>query len=335
VAEKASSQRQLKVPKEEAGVRVDIFLATHHPQVSRSALQHLIKEGKVTVQGKTVKPHHKLQAGDLVVCEIPQAETIRLQPEALPLDIRYEDDDLMVINKPQGMAVHPGAGRALGTLANALLARYPELSQTGEEFRPGIIHRLDKDTSGLLVVARNEAARLALIEQMRARKIERRYQALVWGSVPDPELGQQFLRIDAPIGRHPTRRTRMAVLRQSDLERGAARPAATRVAIKERFLKFTLVEAILETGRTHQIRVHLAYLGHPVVGDPVYGARKAKANLRSVSQEIRQSIGDLPGQALHAYFLAFEHPKTGEKLHFESELPASMARLLSKLRANS
>jgi len=185
------------------------------------------------------------------------------------------------------------------------------------------------------MVARNEPTRLALMEQLRARKVERRYQALVWGSVPDPEPGQQFLRIDAPIGRHPTRRTRMAVLGHSELESGTARLAATRVAIKERFPKFTLVEAILETGRTHQIRVHLSYLGHPVVGDPVYGIRRAKAELRSVGQEIGELIKALPGQALHAYFLAFEHPKTGETLEFESELPADFAQLLKKLREKS
>lgn len=325
----------MKVPQEEAGLRVDVFLATHHPEISRSALQHLINAGKVTVQGKVIKPHYKLREGDLVVVEIPEAVPDRLQPEDLALDIRHQDDDLLVINKPPGMAVHPGAGRDSGTLANALLAHYPELAQTGEEFRPGIVHRLDKDTSGLLVVARNEPTRQALIEQMQARRVERRYQALVWGSVPDPEPGQQFLRIDAPIGRHPTRRTRMAVLGQSELESGTARPAVTRIAIRERFPKFTLVEARLETGRTHQIRVHLSYLGHPVVGDPVYGARRAKAELRSVDPEIRELIKALPGQALHAYLLAFEHPKTGETLQFESEPPSHLTHLLSKLREKS
>ncbi len=239
---------------------------------------------------------------------MPPPEPSTLRPEALGLDVVYEDADLLVINKPPGLAVHPGAGRPGGTLANALIARVPELADLGEGLRPGIVHRLDKDTSGLLVVAKNDFSHQDLSRQISEKSALRQYQALVVGRLKDGEGV-----IDAPIGRHPTERVKMAIV-------AGGRPSRTRYRILEEFRGYSLLELTLESGRTHQIRVHLASLGHPVVGDPVYG-NKAPSPVK------------LPGQALHAFRLAFRHPRSGESLSFTKNPPQPFQKLLNLLRS--
>ena len=325
---------EFTVPIEWGGYRLDRALAAALPDSSRSMLQRLILDGDVAVDGRTLRPSHKVKAGDRVTLRLPVPEPPRLIPEPIPLDVRYEDDQLLVINKPRGMVVHPAPGAHRGTLVHAVLAHCPEgLSRVGGEGRPGIVHRLDKDTSGLILVAKTDAAHRALARQIQARTAHRRYLALVWG---DPRFQRAL--VDAPIGRHPTDRTRMAVLPLAGPEDPGprSRSAQTEIEVLERFGFCTLLECRLLTGRTHQIRVHCAHIGHPVVGDAVYGgARRLGAEVlrgRPDRPRLEEAIEALGGQALHAYYLAFDHPVTGRRLELTAEPPADMQDLLDVLR---
>ncbi len=290
-----------------AGVRLDAFLARHLPAVSRARVKVLIDSGCVTLDGRSTKPAVRVHRGQRIDVDVPPPAPSAVTPEPIPLDVIYEDSELLVINKPAGLVVHPGAGRSGGTLVNALIARVPDLQGIGGMMRPGIVHRLDKDTSGLLVVAKTSAALSSLQDQVASRRVVRRYLVLVYGILPHKEGT-----IQAPIGRHPRRRTMMAVV-----PRG--REAITRYRVVERFAQYTLVEAQLVTGRTHQIRVHFTHLGHPVVGDPVYAKRP-------------NDLG-MGRQALHAYQLQFRQPVTGQQLAFEAPLPHDLAAALAHLRA--
>ena len=321
----------ITVPEEAFGQRLDRFLASKLQDLSRSLLQRLIAEGHVTVEGAVTKPGARLKGGQSISVVLPPSEPTALQPQAIPLEILYEDEHLMVINKPRGMVVHPAPGSRDGTLVNAVLAHCPdELSRIGGEDRPGIVHRLDKDTSGLIAVAKTDAAHRSLAQQVQIRTAERRYLAVVWGQ---PRFQKAL--IDAPIGRHPTDRKRMAVL-TSGPPAQKAREAVTELEVRERLAFCALVEARLHTGRTHQIRVHCAHIGHPVVGDPVYGGARRVPNEALRTHEARQRwnelLADLGGQALHAYRLAIDHPLTGERLVFESQPPPDMAALIQFLR---
>ncbi|MFO7295119.1 MAG: RluA family pseudouridine synthase [Clostridia bacterium] len=291
--------------------RIDVFLTEKLPEHSRSYIQKLIKDGLVSVNGQKVKCNFKVKPGCLIDVTIPPPKEVSLQPEPLELDIVYEDNDIVVINKPQGMVVHPAPGNYSGTLVNALLYSCDGLSGIGGEIRPGIVHRLDKDTSGLLVVAKNDAAHQSLAQQIKDRTLKRIYWCIV-----EKNIKEDKGIINAPIGRHPTNRKKMAVLNSP-----TAKPAITHFKVLERFGQYTLVEARLETGRTHQIRVHMAYIGHPVVGDSVYGSRKQKFNLK--------------GQVLHAKKLGLIHPSTGEYMEFEAPLPPYFEDLLDILRRSN
>ncbi|MDI3281180.1 MAG: RluA family pseudouridine synthase [Bacillota bacterium] len=296
---------------EAAGSRLDVFLAAHHLVPSRSAAQRLIEGGRVLVDGAAVrKPSYRLRPGERVEVRLPPPAPVEVVPEEIPLDILYEDEDLVVVNKPRGMPVHPGAGRSSGTLVNALLAHCRDLSGVGGALRPGIVHRLDKDTTGLLVVAKHDAAHLHLARQIKERRVTRIYLALVHGRLPAAEG-----KIEAPIGRHPVARKKMAVVAR----RGRA--ALTYYRVLEEWARFSLLEVKLGTGRTHQIRVHLAYLGHPVAGDPTYGRRRAELGLE--------------GQALHAAVLGFCHPRTGEYVEFSAPPPEDFQRALALLRSGA
>ena len=292
------------------GERLDVFLSSLDQVPSRAFAKRLIEEGQVKVNGKRPsKAGQRLQAGDVIDVVLPPPAPSGVEPEAIPLDILYEDEHLLIVNKAAGMVVHPAPGHRAGTLVNALLHRYPDLPGIGGVKRPGIVHRLDKETSGLLVVAKTAETLAALVKEMKARRITRRYLALVHGVVKVDEGT-----VDAPVGRHPVNRQQMAVV-----ERG--RPAVTHFRVLERFSKVTFLSAQLETGRTHQIRVHMAFIGHPVVGDVRYGAK-----------------GSIPypgGHALHAAELGFIHPVYGKPLKFEAPLPAPFADVLSRLRNRS
>jgi 23S rRNA pseudouridine1911/1915/1917 synthase len=306
----------------EAGERLDHVLVERLPDRSRSAIQHLIDEGHVRVDGQRVKSGHKLRPGEQVSVVVPPVRPLDLTPEPIPLDVLFEDADLLVINKPKGLVVHPSPGHASGTLVHAVLAHAgDELSGIGGEERPGIVHRLDRDTSGLMLVAKTDRAHVSLQRQIGARTVERRYLAVVRGA-PKFERAE----VDAAIGRHPVDRKRMAVLPTT--AKPPPRPAQTELKVLERFPGFALLEARLQTGRTHQIRVHCAYIGHPVVGDPVYGPRLRDPH---VPAAVRSAIEALEGQALHAYCLSFDHPRTGERLTFTAAPPADIQALLAAL----
>ena len=297
-----------------AGTRLDRWLADRLPELSRARLQALIGAGRVRVDGAVRKAAVRLQGGERVEVDVPPPAVEELVPEPAELSIVFEDEHVLVLDKPAGVVVHPGAGHARGTLAAALLAHAPAIAGVGGPRRPGIVHRLDKDTSGLLVVAKTQVAYDALVAQLARRSVTRRYLAVVHGRVRADEGV-----IDRPIGRHPFDRVRMAVrpARQG-------RRAVTRYRVLERFSGFTLLEVSLETGRTHQIRVHLASLGHPVAGDDIYGGRR------------REPLPTpLEGLALHAARLAFVHPATGHLREFASPTPARIERLLSHLRDNT
>ena len=301
---------QLDVTELLAGKRLDAALAEVEPKLSRAAARRLIEQGAITVSGSTVKPAHRLRVGERVRGDLPDPVPDRVTPEALPLAIVYEDSQLVVIDKTAGMVVHPAAGHRQGTLVNALLHHCRELTGIGGVLRPGIVHRLDKGTSGLLVVAKTELAHRDLSRQFKARSVERSYRALVRAR-PRADQGS----IDAPIGRHPGDRKRFSTHAR------VARRAVTHWSVEERLGEITLLRVRLETGRTHQIRVHLASVGLPIVGDPVYGGgRRAGAEL------------GLGRQALHAATIGFDHPETGERLRFDSELPADLAAAVVKLR---
>jgi 23S rRNA pseudouridine1911/1915/1917 synthase len=296
---------QLVVPKEAKGLRLDRFLANELPQFSRSRLQQLIRNGFVRLNGAAVRPRDPIRPGDLVDLTEPPLEKIDNQPEAIPLEILVEDDDLIVINKPAGLVVHPGAGHREHTLVNALLHHCPTLSGIGGQERPGIVHRLDKETSGCLVVAKNDEAHRALSVQFAERTVAKTYLALVAG-----KMRRTAGVIDEKIGRHRADRQRMSV--QS--ERG--RSARTDYRVLRASQQGSLVECKLHSGRTHQIRVHLHHLGHPVLGDKIYS---------------RKSADKFPRQMLHAWKLGFQHPRTGESKNFEAPLPNDFAEAMNAI----
>lgn len=297
----------LEVSFEDANKRIDAFVSSKVEDVSRTQVQRLIEEGKILVKGKKIKSNYKVKEGDSISIEIPDPVKIDILPEDIDIEIIYEDDDVAVVNKPQGMVVHPAAGNYTGTLVNALLSRCSNLSGINGEIRPGIVHRIDKDTSGVLVIAKNDNAHKKLSEQIKEHSVNRIYVAIVEGVIKN-DSGV----INLPIGRHPVERKKMAVVSKG------GRNAVTHFKVIERFKENTLIEAKLETGRTHQIRVHMAYIGHPLVGDPVYGYKKQKYKLK--------------GQALHAMTLGFIHPTKGEYMEFSAPLPDYFNELLRKLR---
>ena len=315
----AAEPRLFSVTERDAGTRLDVFVAAQVEELSRAAAQRLIRDEHALLNGRPAKPSATVAAGDEVQVTVPPPEPTDVAPEPIPLRIAYEDDDLVVVDKPSGMVTHPAPGNWSGTLVNALLWHCKELSGVGGKLRRGIVHRLDKHTSGLLVVAKTDLAHRRLAAQIQERRVERLYQALVWGA-DVPESGQ----IEAAIGRHPVDRKRMAVLTAS------GRPAATRFRVLERFDEMCFVEARLLTGRTHQIRVHFAHIGHPVVGDPTYGRQRLLRG--GASEAVARALSALDGQALHAARLEFDHPRTGERLKLAADLPQDFAELLAALR---
>lgn len=293
---------------EENGIRVDKYIADSEIGLSRSAAVSLIENGGVTVNGQRVNKKTKLKSGDTVSVCIPDPIPYEAKAEDIPIDIVYEDNDLLVVNKPKGMVVHPAAGNYEGTLVNALLYHCGDsLSGINGVMRPGIVHRIDKDTSGLLIVAKNDTAHASLAEQIKEHSFTREYEAVVFGNLKTDEGT-----VDAPIGRNPNDRKKMCVTERN------SKHAVTHYRVLSRYKGYTHIRCVLETGRTHQIRVHMAYLGHPVAGDPVYGVKGEKLNFR--------------GQCLHAKKIGFIHPKTGKYMEFDSGLPEYFDSFLNKLR---
>lgn len=301
--------QEFNVSDEFSGIRIDKFLADSCPDQSRSFLQKLLKEGNVKVNGKAVKSSYKLTAGDGIVFEVPEPQEAAIEAEDIPLDILYEDSDIILINKPKGMVVHPAAGHYSGTLVNALMYHCKDqLSGINGIMRPGIVHRIDMNTTGVLVVCKNDFSHNSLAEQLKEHSITRVYYAIVFGNIQ-----QDDGTVNAPIGRHPTDRKKMSIHSKQ------GRDAITHYHVLERFGEYTFIECRLETGRTHQIRVHMASIGHPLLGDDVYGPAKQPFSLT--------------GQTLHAGILGFIHPTTGEYVEFSAPLPAYFNALLGKLRA--
>lgn len=296
-----------QVSAEDKGERIDVFLAKGMKDLSRSAIQRLVTDGQITVNGKTVKTNYKLRIEDQIAVSIPEPRTLELMAEDIPLDVVYEDDDIIVINKARGMVVHPATGNYSGTLVNALLEHCEDLSGINGVARPGIVHRLDKDTSGVMIAAKTDRAHMNLAEQIKEHTASRRYITIVHGNIKE-EQGV----IKGPIGRHPSDRKKMAVTFVNSKE------AITKFRVMERFGPYTLVECRLLTGRTHQIRVHMAYIGHPVVGDPKYGPERPHFSIA--------------GQALHSAELTIQHPVTQEKMVFAAALPEDMEKILLELR---
>ncbi len=305
------SGQHLKITLDQPGERLDRALVNALPDISRTTVQRLIKEGHITINDAPVKSNLRLEGGEEAVVILPEVEETGLIPEDIPLDIHYEDDDLLVINKPAGMVVHPGSGHESGTLVNAVLAYCPDVLNVGSEKRPGIVHRLDKETSGLILVAKNDRALYYLQDQFKERTVKKRYLALVEGQVQPPTA-----LIDAPVGRDTRQRKKMAVI-TSRHSSAQARPAQTMYNTITTYDDFTLVECIPQTGRTHQIRVHMAYIGHPLVGDKVYGRRKQQLRIKR--------------HFLHAAGLVFKRPFDHETLTFESELPPDLEAVLAQL----
>jgi 23S rRNA pseudouridine1911/1915/1917 synthase len=297
---------QFHIDAEYDNERIDKVIAALNEEWSRSKVQQWIKNGLVTVNDQHVKANYKCSAGDIVVVRLPEPEPLHVEPENIPLDIYYEDADVLVVNKPRGMVVHPAPGHMRGTLVNALLAHCTDLSGINGVLRPGIVHRIDKDTSGLLMVAKNDTAHQSLVDQLVKKTVTRKYKAIVHGVIP-----HDYGTIDAPIGRDKRDRKKMTVTEENGKE------AVTHFRVLERFRHYTFVECQLETGRTHQIRVHMKYIGYPLAGDPQYGPKKTLP---------------IDGQALHAGVLGFTHPRTGEYLEFEAPLPPEFERLLQLLR---
>jgi 23S rRNA pseudouridine1911/1915/1917 synthase len=312
-----NSPLRFSVTEEETGERLDTFLATRIHDWSRARLQRLIEDADVLVNGRTSKSSYKTRANDEIEIELISLPTANFAPENITIDIVYEDDELIVVNKPAGMVIHPAAGNLSGTLANALAFHFSELSMASGPARPGIVHRLDKGTSGLLVVAKTEPAHEDLANQFRAREVFKSYVALVHGQV-ERERGQ----IDQPIARDPRNRTRMGIVR-------GGRPALSIYRIREALERFTCLDVELKTGRTHQIRVHLAWLKHPVVGDEVYGGGRDKT---VTDPQIRSAIAKLNRQFLHAHELGFRHPRTQQDLRFTAPLPVELLQLLGLIR---
>lgn len=291
----------------DAGKRLDKLISEQLPELTRSAVQHLMQDGCVTIAGKPVKKNTRASAGDVITVELPEPREVEIEPENIPLDIVYEDGDIIVVNKPKGMVVHPAPGNWSGTLVNALMYHCGDsLSGINGAIRPGIVHRIDKDTSGLLVVAKNDRAHQSLAEQIKVHSAGRRYFAVVYGT-PREQKGT----VNAPIARHPIDRKKMAVL-------AGGREAITHYEVLEQYAGYSYLTFLLETGRTHQIRVHMAHIGHPIIGDPLYGPAKDKWKLQ--------------GQCLHAGELTLTHPATGERMTFQAPLPAYFTTVLQKLR---
>ncbi len=291
---------------EEKQARIDKYIADNS-DISRSFVARLCDEGNILINGKAAQKKQALNIGDVIEISLPEPKSIDAKPENIPLNIVYEDNDVIVINKPQGMVVHPAAGNESGTLVNALLYHCGDsLSAINGVVRPGIVHRIDKDTSGLLVIAKNNDSHIFLADQLKDRKALRKYYALVNGNIAQDELT-----IDKPIARHPKDRKKMAIVH-------GGREAITHVRVLERFGQYTLVECVLETGRTHQIRVHMASMGHSIVGDKTYGIKKEKFNLE--------------GQLLHAKTIGFIHPSTGEAMEFDSDIPDYFKKILTFLK---
>ena len=296
----------------DAGLRLDVYLAKEQVAPSRSSIQRLIDDGSVRVNGRVeTKPSYRVSADDVIEVSLPPPEVAPacVPPEDIVIAVLYEDDDVLVVDKPRGMAVHPGAGRTTGTLVNALLGRQMSLSGIGGPLRPGIVHRLDRNTTGVMIVAKNDRAHLKLAADLAAHRVGRHYLALVRGGVAENEGV-----VDAPIGRHPVDRKRQAIV-------FGGRRAVTRFRALERFGDYTLIEATLETGRTHQIRVHMQYIGRPVAGDPVYGG-------------VRGELG-LTAQALHSARVEFTHPATGGYMVFAADMPGDMRAAVEALRARA
>ena len=290
------------------GLRLDRFLSEELEDYSRSFLQKLIKEGLVTVAGKPVKANYRLSAGQQLYVQVREPEEVNIEPQEMDLDILYEDADVCIVNKPKGMVVHPAAGHYRDTLVNGIMYHCKDsLSGINGSLRPGIVHRIDKDTTGALIICKNDKAHSCIAEQLKEHSITRRYRAIVIGNLSEDEGT-----VDAPIGRHPTQRKKMAVNRNN------GKQAVTHYRVLERFRGYTYIECRLETGRTHQIRVHMASIGHPLLGDTVYGPAK-------------QTFPSLEGQTLHAMIIGFVHPSTGAYMEFEAPLPDYFAELLQKL----
>ena len=299
---------EFSVDGSENGIRIDRYLSEKNAELSRSYLQKLLKEQGITVNGREVKANYKVQAGDEIRISLPDLSEPDILPEDIPLDILYEDEDVMMVNKPKGMVVHPSAGHTSGTLVNAILFHCQgNLSGINGVMRPGIVHRIDKDTTGALLICKNDVAHRDLAEQLKEHSIKRRYRAIVSGNLKDDEGT-----VEGPIGRHPVDRKKMAINYKNGKE------AITHYKVLERFGNATYIECRLETGRTHQIRVHMTSIGHPLLGDEVYGSGKNPYHLQ--------------GQALHAMVLGFVHPRTGEYLEFTAPLPEYFTNLLEKLR---
>ena len=294
---------------EDAGMRADQYLTAELDDCSRSYIQKLIREGNVSCNGKPVKANYRIQSGDALLVVRPDEVVPEILPENIPLDILYEDEDLLVVNKPKNMVVHPSAGHMEHTLVNALLYHCAgSLSGINGVLRPGIVHRIDQDTTGALVVCKNDRAHRSLAEQLAVHSITRKYRAVCIGKLKEDQL-----RIEGNIGRHPADRKKMAVVKQG------GKPAVTHVTCLENLSKgFAYLECILETGRTHQIRVHMASIGHPILGDPLYGPRKSP-------------VGGLHGQMLHAMVIGFSHPSTGEYIEVSAPLPDEFTETLKKL----
>lgn len=310
-------KRQFNASAEDTGQRLDRFLAANLPELSRSRIAELIDEGHVRVNGAAAKRAHRVAAGERIEITLLPRPALEAVPEEIPLEILYEDDDLLVVNKPSGMTVHAGAGTSSGTLVNALLHRFGKLSTAGGPLRPGIVHRLDKDTSGVLVVARNDAAHRSLAEQFQKRTVEKTYIALVHG-----RLKRDSGTIELPVARDPVRRTRMTTRRPA----GRARAARTNWKVLARLENFTLLAVRIHTGRTHQIRVHLSALGHAVVGDTLYGApRQVRVPRGSIAP------APLARNFLHAARISFEHPRTGARVTVVAPLPPELVRFAREL----
>ncbi|MEE1014484.1 MAG: RluA family pseudouridine synthase [Lachnospiraceae bacterium] len=293
---------------EDQQMRLDKYLAEQFPEQTRSYLQKLIKDGEVLVNGKSVKTGYQLSKGDEVSVNIPEPKELDVAPQKMDLDIVYEDEDVILINKPKGMVVHPAPGHTTDTLVNGLLYHCKDnLSGINGVARPGIVHRIDRDTTGILIVCKNDMSHNSIAAQLKEHSINRRYRALVHGNLKENQGT-----VEGPIGRHPIDRKKMAINEKN------GKPAVTHYTVLERFGNYTLIECVLETGRTHQIRVHMSSIGHPLVGDEVYGPAKCPFKLQ--------------GQCLHAMVLGFVHPRTGEYMEFSADLPEYFEELLNKLR---
>ncbi|WP_317855953.1 RluA family pseudouridine synthase [Chakrabartyella piscis] len=296
------------VEQEDVGTRIDVYLAENMEDLTRSALKKIIDDGNVTIGGKNIKSNYKLRVKDFIQVTVPEAVSVEILPEDIPLDILYEDEHLIVVNKPKGMVVHPAPGHYTGTLVNALLYHCgDELSGINGEKRPGIVHRIDKDTTGVLMIAKTNMAHQSLAAQLAEHSITRKYYAVVFNGFQEDDGT-----VDQPIGRNPLDRKKMAITQKH------SRHAVTHYKVVERMKNFTLIEAQLETGRTHQIRVHMTFIGHPLLGDLVYGPKKQPFKVE--------------GQVLHAKVLGFVHPATGEYMEFEADLPESFQKVLERLQ---